>query len=826
MPRKCRSGRARPFVFVTLSLRKFPAVRLTPAAVLLALGSLPCLALAQAQGIVLRSSPRLQEQLSPAEKRQGMSLIEAERIEARPDMDVVLEGKVVLRRPGMVVRADRLEYDQTREHVSAQGHVQINRQGNRFEGPGVELQLDSFQGRFEAPRFRLASGGHGDAREIEFIDEDRMAAHQARYTTCRVTPGPEWLPEWFMKAGRIRTDMAEGAGVAEDVQVQFLGVKSPTLPDVKFPLESNRASGLLSPIISIDTISGVDVMQPYYWDIAPNRDATLVTRAMSKRGVGFEGEFRYLEPQYGGQVRLNWLPQDALRNKERWGLMTQHSGIVDTGIASIGSISTALSINQVSDDTYWRDFPRSYLGGLGLPGAQVSLTQRVLPSTGVLSWGRDGFTMVGLVQRWQTQQDVSAPITPPYDRAPQITMRYGKWNDNGFDWSVIGDTTRFEASYSQIPNVSAATLASLRNGTRSYTQAQISHPWTTAWGYVRPKVQLHATRYDMQSPLSDGSSVINRVLSTFSLDSGLVFERESSLFGNTLVQTLEPRLFYVRTPYIDQRMLPLYDTGITDFNLSTIYSENPYVGQDRIVDNNSLTLGVSSRFFDSSTGAELVRIGIAQRLRLSDQRVSLNAANAAEDQSGLSDLLLGVNSRWNDRLSIDATVQLSNQTNDVKRSTLQARYNPGPYRLFNVAYRQNKTATVPSELVDVGWQWPLSDLRWGKKPDDSGVRSGGQGLGSERWYGVGRLNYSVQDRKPVDMLIGFEYDAGCWLGRVAFERLQNTVSTATTRLMFQLELVGFARAGVSPLDSLKRNIPRYQLLRENPSTPSRFLQYE
>jgi len=796
-----------------------------PAALLVALGIAPCLALAQAQGIVLRSSPRLQETMSPAERQQGVNLIEAGRIDARPDMDMVLEGDVVLRRPGMVVRADRLEYDQTRDHVNAQGHVQINRQGNHFEGPSAELQLDSFQGHFDAPRYRLASGGHGDARQIDFIDEDRMAAQQARYTTCRVTPGPEWLPEWLLKASRISTDAAEGIGVAEDVQVQFMGLKSPSLPDVRFPLESNRASGLLAPIVSIDSDSGVDVMQPYYWDIAPNRDATLVTRAMTKRGVGLEGEFRYLEPDYTGLARLSWLPYDALRKEQRWGLMTQHNGRVDTGIEGVGLVGTALSINRVSDDQYWRDFPKSYLGASGGIGAPMALTQRVLPTTGTVSWSRDGLSMVGLVQRWQTQQDVNSPITPPYDRAPQLTLRYGQLNDSGLAWSMLGETTRFEADYGRIPNVSATTLASLRNGTRSYTQAQVSQPWTTPWGYFTPKIQLHATRYDMQSPLNDGSTSVNRVLPTFSFDSGLVFERESSLLGRSLVQTLEPRLMYVRTPYANQSMLPLYDTGMTDFNLSTIYNENPYVGQDRIVDNNSLTFGVSSRFFDNQNGAELARVGFAQRLRLTDQRVSIDP-NPANDQKGLSDLLLGVGTRWNNQLTFDGTVQLNNQTHTVQRSTLQARFNPGPYRLLNAAYRLNKDPSTPSELVDIGWQWPLSDLRWGEKPDDSGVRAVGQGLGAERWYGVGRMNYSLQDKQLVNSLIGFEYDAGCWVGRVAFERLQSTVATASTRLMFQIELVGFGRVGISPLDSLRNNIPRYQFLRENPTTPSRFLQYE
>ena len=816
------------FWFTLLQSIRFLA-RSLPATGLWLACAWPCLSWAQAQGIVLRSSPRLQEQPSPAESERGAMHLEARQIDMRPDMDAVLEGDVVLRRPGMVVQADRLQYDQTRDQVQAQGRVRFNRQGNRFEGPSAELQLDSFRGFFDAPRYRLVQGGHGDARRIEFIDRDRMAVEQARYTTCRATPGPEWLPEWFMKASRIRTDAAEGVGVAEDAQLHFRGLSTPALPNLTFPLESNRTTGLLAPVVAIDSISGVDVMQPWYWDIAPNRDATLIARAMSRRGLGMEGEFRYLESLYSGQVRLNWLPQDALRNQRRWGLTAQHQGSLDSGIEGLGRIGVALSIHRVSDDSYWRDFPRSYLTGAGSTGSAAiasSLTQRILPSTGSLSWSRENFSVVGLVQRWQTQQDVSSPITPPYDRVPQITMRYGRSNDRGFDWSVIGDTTRFEADYGRIPNVSAETLAGLRNGTRSYTQAQVSRPFVAPWGHLTPKLQLHATRYDLQSPLSDGSTSVNRVLPTFSLDSGLVFERETAWGGKGLVQTLEPRVFYVRTAYQDQRHLPVYDTGRTDFNLATIYSENPYVGQDRIVDNNAITFGVNSRLFDSTSGAELFRVGVAQRLRLTDQRVSLNEAGATEDQKGLSDLLLGAGTRWNDQLQLDGTVQLNNLTRQVQRTTLQARYNPGPYRLINAAYRVNKISTTPSELIDVGWQWPLSDLRWGPRPHDAAVKAGGQGLGPDRWYSVGRMNYSLQDKRPVNTLIGFEYDAGCWLGRVAFERLQSSVATATTRLMFQLELVGFGRVGVSPLDTLRRNIPRYQYLRENTATPSRFLHYE
>jgi LPS-assembly protein len=403
-------------------------------------------------------------------------------------------------------------------------------------------------------------------------------------------------------------------------------------------------------------------------------------------------------------------------------------------------------------------------------------------------------------------------------------MRYGQWNAEGLDWSIVGDTTRFETDYSRIPNVSATTLANLRNGERSYVQAQVSRPWIRPWGFVTPKVQFHATRYQLDNPLpGNGESALNRALPTFSVDSGLMFERDTQWFGKAILQTLEPRAFYARTPFRDQSLFPVYDSGAADFNLSTIYSENPYVGQDRLIDNNSLTLGVTSRLFDSASGAELLKLGVAQRIRFDQQQVVLPGQSTVS--AGLSDLLLGAGVRWNQRWAGDATVQVNPQTNSVTRTTLQSRYNPSPYRVFNTAYRLNQGV---SEQVDIGWQWPINDL-WGgadRDTESAWSRTRGQGLGPDRWYSVGRINFSLSEKRLVDTLIGFEYDAGCWLGRIVFERLQSTLSTSSTRLLFQMEFVGLARVGASPLQTLRNNITNYQFLRDSTAHPSRFQSYE
>jgi LPS-assembly protein len=264
-------------------------------------------------------------------------------------------------------------------------------------------------------------------------------------------------------------------------------------------------------------------------------------------------------------------------------------------------------------------------------------------------------------------------------------------------------------------------------------------------------------------------------------------------------------------------MLPVYDTAAYDFNFATIYTENAFVGNDRIADNHSLTTGVTSRLLDADTGAEKLAVGIAQRTRFKDQLVTM--PGVAPYGERLSDILLGGRIHWTPRWSMDSVVQYNPKLDRSIRSTIGARYSPGNYRTISAAYRLQRGQ---SEQVDVGWQWPLNDL-WGDKGKNLGP---GRGQGGNRWYSVGRLNYSLRDSRLVDAVIGLEYDACCWIGRVVFERLQSTTVTATKRVLFQIEFVGFARVGSNPLSTLKQNVPRYQFLRETVETPSRFSNYE
>jgi LPS-assembly protein len=747
----------------------------------------------------LKSSSALQEKLTAEQKQNTPTFIRADSVSGRPNLEMILDGQVELRRGDTTIRADHLEYDQSTDTAKASGKVRVNQAGNVYEGDALDLKVDAFEGNFENPTFQLLQNdAHGEAKKMDFLDDKRVVIHDANFTTCQRIPGPDWLPDWILRATTIHLDSEDEVAEAEDARLEFKGVTILSLPAVSFPLTSKRKSGFLAPTFGVDSISGTEITTPYYWNIAPNRDATLYPTAMSKRGINYGGEFRYLESSYGGKLRADYMPDDKLRDQNRWGYAYLHQGVIQTGSTAIGNLGINLNLNRVSDDNYWSDFPRG----------TTSLTQRLLASDAAITWNKNEFSATLRTLRWQTLQDPTAPIVPPYDRLPQLAGRYAQLNAEGVDISIDTDYTQFSSN---------SLLTGQPNAQRSFMQTQISRPMLNSYGFLVPKIQLHSATYQFDFPLATGESSATRTVPTFSLDGGLVFERDANLFGSQLRQTLEPRLFYVNTPLVNQNYLPNYDSGLSDFNFASIYSENAFVGNDRIADNNLLTAGVTTRLIDAESGTENAKFAIAQRFRFADQQITL--PNGIPAKQGLSDILLGAAFNWNTRWNFDTTVQYNPTTEQSVRSTVAARYSPGPYRVLNVAYRFQREV---SELMDIGWQWPINDL-WGDKGQEMGP---GRGQGAGRWYSVGRLNYSLQDRQLVDSIIGFEYDAGCWLGRVVMERLSTGLATTNQRLMFQLELVGFSRLGIDPLSTLKNNIPRYQYLREQISSPSRFSNYD
>jgi LPS-assembly protein len=773
----------------------------------------------------LRGSPRLADKQPEGPGNEVPTFVYGEQISGRTSLETNILGNAELRRGKTSLRADQVEYFQLDDRVKTRGNVRVSNAGNVFWGPALELKIDTFEGTFTQPEYRFLAGGNGRAEQIIFVDDKHFVANRATYTSCERGNQDSWTPDWQMTGERFTFDFDKEVGVASGATLRFKNVPILHWPGaVSFSLSDKRKSGVIAPTIAVDSVSGFALTTPYYFDIAPNRDATLTPTYANKRGLNLAGEFRYLEPSYRGVLNASYLPGDQLRNTDRWSLGYQHSGVINTGLANLGNVGMGLTLNRVSDNNYWRDF--AGFGGTSLSGGTlggIALTQRLLNNDLNLSWGQ-GFLSTGFrLQKWQTLQDPTSPIVPPYDRLPQITARYARNNVglggiDGLNWSLAGDFTSFSA---------ASSLTKQPNAERAFALAQISRPFYWPFGFITPKLQLRGTSYQFDSALtsagSGGRASANVLVPTFSLDAGLQFERDLSFFGRNLLQTLEPRAFFVRTPYRNQNYLPSYDSGATSFNFATIYTENAFAGNDRISDANLLTLGVTSRLLDDSSGAELVRLGMAQRLRFADQLVTLpTVAPAAPNlpvTDRLSDLLLGASVKWTRDWSLDASTQYNQKLGESQSNNVSARYSPSNYRVINLSYLKQLGI---SDQRGISWQWPVNDL-WGDKGEDLGA---GRGQGGGRWYSVGRLNYSMFDKMLVNSVVGFEYDGCCWIGRAVLQRTQSALSVANTQLMFQLEFVGFARIGENPLQALRTNIPKYQLLREQTAPPSRFTNYD
>jgi LPS-assembly protein len=741
---------------------------------------------------------RLAPSLQPLPRGDAASrlpiIVRADEVRGRPDLETVAEGNAEFRRGGVVIRADRLSYQQAEDLARATGNVRITQDGNTYSGPELALHVQAFEGYFLQPVYffsQLGAGGH--AERVDFLDQSRARLYGATYSSCR--PDGTGTPAWVLSTDRVKLDFDANEGVAEGAVLRFYDVPILAAPVLSFPLTDARKSGWLPPSINLDSKSGLEVQVPYYWNIAPQRDATFTPAIITRRGLGLDSEFRYLEPDYHGRIDYNLLPEDRLVGHSRHRLDFEHMGSARYDIAYQAHVL------RVSDDAYWKDFPRDI----------ASLTPRLLPTDlrasrdFALARGGD-WTTYARVEQWQVLQDPdpAARIETPYERSPQLGLRLLATRGAGFEWGLEAEYNRF--------TLPGANLDPTRlTGSRLHAIGSLARPFVSPGWTLTPRISFNAADYSLDAPLAGGRTNASRVIPTVSVDSAWVLERDARWFGRDLRQTLEPRLLYVNTPFRDQTNLPNFDAAGRDFNFESIYTDNAFSGIDRVSDAHQVTAGVTTRLIEPASGAELLRLGAAQRFLLRDQRITPEGPPLTRRFSDL--LLLGSTSlvpKW----TLDASLQYSPDIDRTVRSILGARYSPGPFRTVSATYRYTRDS---SEQLELGWQWPIYNQAVERSRLAAPSRGGASCAGT--WYSVGRVNYSMRDTRITDSIVGFEYDAGCWIGRIVAERLSTGFSDATTRLLLQLELVGLSRLGSNPLQVLKDNIPGYRLLRDERSTP-------
>ncbi|MCP5269789.1 MAG: LPS-assembly protein LptD [Burkholderiaceae bacterium] len=597
----------------------------------------------------------------PAPTRPAAALpieLSADRLTVTTDRETVAEGDVRLRQGGLLIRADRLSYRPPTDRAAASGGVRLEREGAIFRGDAAELTVRDFSGWFVAPQFDFPLlGTRGEASRIDFASRTQLTAADARYTSCpRPEDGSE--PDWQLQARSVTMDFDANEGRAEGARLRFQGVSILALPRLSFPVTGARKTGWLPPTVGLDSRSGLELAVPWYWNLAPDRDLTLTPRVLTRRGVGLDTQLRWLAPEHEGQVDTQWLPDDRVAGRARGLLALRHEH-------ALGALGT-LRVDgvRVSDDDWWKDFPR--FGRL--------LTPRLLDASARLDrpWtlGPLALNAYAQVQHWQVLQDAEAPIVAPYARAPRLGLSgrgRGGWL-GPLEVSGELELNRFER-----PDDDSGGLRP--EAWRWHALGQVAWPWRAGGVSLVPRLALNAARYRTDEPMADGRREAGRLIGTFSVDAGLRLERDAEgWFGRTsLRQTLEPRLLYVRTPYKRQDHLPNFDAYGKDFNLSSIYTTNAFSGIDRVSDANELTAGVTSRLIDPGDGAELLRVGIVQRFRFADQRVAPQADGdvdgPVQDQR-LSDILLFGSTTLLPRWTLDASMQYSPDIGRLQRSIL------------------------------------------------------------------------------------------------------------------------------------------------------------
>ncbi|HAF00762.1 MAG TPA: LPS-assembly protein LptD [Methylophilaceae bacterium] len=733
--------------------------------------------------------------------------IEGDKLDLYLDRKMRASGNATIRKGDQSISGDNIEYDTLNDELHVEGNAKIELGGSRITGPELRMRLSESIGEMrdasivlnnktktpidndafadsastskeniQQPNFYSSSdstlddnmdvkreleGARGDAAQILFEGQDKKHLKHARFTTCEAD-----VNDWYIKAQDLTLDDYTKSGEARNAYIEFKGVPLIYTPWMSFSFNNQRKSGLLAPTVGTTSRSGFEVLAPFYWNIRPDMDATLSTRYLSKRGVQLGGEFRYLDESYSGTDSIEYLNNDDQNGRNRYYYNLSHRHNFG------GGWTAGYNIERVSDDQYFSDL-----------STRIISTSRVnLPQDGFVDFQNDTWHFRGLVQKYQTLDNASYT----YERLPELTLtankEYGDYNLN-----LLSQWTYFDR------NESAPKAAT---GSRFVAYPSISMPFTRSYGFLTPKLGVHASSYRLNNNtfIVNSQTISNnsqdRVLPVVSLDGGLYLDAENNFLGTNYTQTFEPRLFYVYTPYENQSLLPVFDSGLSDLNLTTLFTENQFTGQDRINNANQISLGLTTRLIDRDTGIERIAATIGERFYFDDQKVTLPNQTASNRKT--SDIVAGFTARLSSQWNVDAFWQYNPDASSIERTNLLARYNPEPGKLINMGYRYTEDFL---EQIDISGQWPL-----------------GKG-----WYGVGRYNYSIRESNLIESLAGVEYDAGCWRARSVLQRLKTATANTNYALFFQLELGGLASLGSNPLSLLRRDIAGYQSSGEIPN---------
>ena len=656
-----------------------------------------------------------------------------------------LDGSVIIQRNQQLLNADKASYDRRTNQVRATGNVTLNSGDTDFSSDKIDYNLAKQQGTIENAKYQVrGSHTNGQSKTITQKNADELELKQATYTTC---PAPD--PSWHLASGSIKLNNKTQTGRAENVTLRVGNVPLFYFPWLSFSLNDQRKSGFLSPKAGVSDQSGYELTLPYYFNIAPNYDATLSVATLSERGWKLDGEFRFITEKSKGSVEYQVLPSDDKYDDEwrdYFKIGYEHK---------FGSRSKlTFKAEGVSDDEYFNDLSDSLVSS-----TTSALEREIRYSIDGTNWD---FSLSAL------DYQVLDASYQPYAKLPEAKFSYQSPHKyNKTDFSLDAEATYFEGSVDPTGlRIDVGLKATKRFG-------------NDAW-YVKPTAEYRLTQYNLQD--NPGGNTLDRALPTFSLDSGLFFER---ILKNGFKQTLEPRLFYTYTPYTDQSDIPIFDTAITDFSTTTqLFETNRFTGKDRIGDTNQLTLALTTRLQNPKTGQEFLEASAGQIFYFDDRKVTLPGESALTSRN--SAVAFELSGRLNDQTRLSTTWLWDPDEDDWSSKEARINYQDDKQRIVNFSY-QHLDGEVSE--VDSSFSLPLN----------------------QKWSMVGRADYDMFNNRSLELLAGFEYKDCCWGTRVVARRyLTSDNITYDDALYFELELKGLGSIGNSARSILQEKTYGYE----------------
>ncbi|HKJ77053.1 MAG TPA: LPS assembly protein LptD, partial [Gammaproteobacteria bacterium] len=583
----------------------------------------------------------------------------------------------------------------------------------------------------------------GEASFIEFADPDHAYMEDVSYSTCGFED-----KDWELRAEQLKLDRTTNTGEAYHASLWFQGVPFLYSPYLNFPLKG-RKTGLLAPSYGSTERTGLDLTVPYYWNIAPDKDATTTLRHIEERGTMFLGEFRYLEPTHRGTVNYDWLPSDRIYGDDRSRLIVDHrSNPTDR-------LSTEVLYNRVSDEDYFNDLDNSL----------NNLSSTHLERRGEAAYYGDFWSLQTRVQSYQALVG-----NEPYERLPQVLFDAATPEEPGhLKYSLESEYVRFVHD-EQIPT-----------GDRLDVTPSVSLPMEGMAWFLTPKLSVRYTQQKLTDATA-GDDNPSRTLPVSSLHGGLFFERDLDLLGRPLVQTLEPEIFLLHVPYEDQSDFHRFDTGEYSFSFNQLFRENRFSGPDRVGDADQATLAVTSRFFDAATGVEYLKGSVGRIYYFDEREVTLGGGPPIDTP----------NSNWVGELTgtplpgldLRVTAEWDPDENKTQQALYQIRYRKDDKRILNAAYR---TSSPTNEEWDVAFRWPVTP----------------------NWHLLGRWYYDVEEQEYLETAKGIEYESCCWTFQAVVKNEpyldDDGIWQDERSYMFSLTLKGLTSFGQSLEEELQSN---------------------